>query len=301
MSPLTVRATPLNLYVSVGQLGGGVGGILEYTPSGTQTTFVSGLQSPRGLAFDATGNFFVATTNNGGNPNQEGKVLKFAPSGMRSIFGGTGPRFLEALVTDSTNNVFVMGIGNSSPALPSDIFKFTPGGTRSVFGSTPGQSFGLAFNSAGDLFAADVVDSTIYEFMPDGTRSVFAGPSAFASNSGPIGLAFDSAGNLFVSTGDTILQFTPTGSESTFASGLNSPRGLAFDSTGDLFVAETLVNGDILKFTPTGTKSTFASGLNTPEFLTFGPARAVPDRGTTLGLLAISAVGLFCVRRLVTA
>jgi hypothetical protein len=207
----------------------------------------------------------------------------------------------------STNNVFVMGIGNSSPALPSDIFKFTPGGTRSVFGSTPGQRFGLAFNSAGDLFAADIVDSTIYEFTPDGTRSVFAGPSAFAPNSGPIGLAFDSAGNLFVSTGgvplgkDTILEFTLTGSESTFASGLNGPRGLAFDSTGDLFVAEARVNGDILEFTPDGTESTFASGLNTPEFLTFGPARAVPDSGTTLGLPAISAVGLFCVRRLVTA
>jgi hypothetical protein len=101
LSPLTVRAIPFNLYVSVGQLGGGVGGILEYTPSGAQTTFVSGLQSPRGLAFDDTGNLFVATTNNAGNPSQEGKVLKFAPSGTQSIFGGTGPRFLEALVTDS--------------------------------------------------------------------------------------------------------------------------------------------------------------------------------------------------------
>jgi DNA-binding beta-propeller fold protein YncE len=202
-----------------------------------------------------------------------------------------------------------MGINSSSPTLASDIFKFTPGGTRSVFGSIPGQGFGLAFNSSGDLFAADAFDSTIYKFTPDGMRSVFAGPSAFAPNSSPIGLAFDSAGNLFVSTEnalfnhtDTILEFTPGGTESTFATGLNNPRGLAFDSTGDLFVAEApFVNGDILEFTPTGTQSTFASGLNTPQYLTFGPARTVPDRGTTFGLLAISAVGLFCVRRLVTA
>ena len=43
---------------------------------------------------------------------------------------------------------------------------------------------GLAFDSAGNLFAADNADQTIFKFTPGGTSSIFAGPSAFTSNSG---------------------------------------------------------------------------------------------------------------------
>ena len=77
-----------------------------------------------------------------------------------------------------------------------------------------------------------------------------------------IGLAFDSAGNLFeadVNSGN-IYEFTPDGTRSTFASGLNGPFGLAFDSAGNLFEADE-VSGNIYEFTPGGTRSTFASGL----------------------------------------
>jgi hypothetical protein len=155
--------------------------------------------------------------------------------------------------------------------------------TETTFADLPGQIFGLAFDSAGNLFApsgAFQTDLFIYKFLPDGTRSVFVGPSAFTSGA-PIGLAFDRFGNLFVSTEsagvnpDAILKFTPDGMESTFASGLSWPRGLAFDRAGNLFVAEAvppppnLSVGDILKFTPDGVESVFASNLFVPEFLAF--------------------------------
>jgi glucose/arabinose dehydrogenase len=94
-------------------------------------------------------------------------------------------------------------------------------------------------------------------------------------------LAFDNAGNLFVSTeggdpgNDTILMFTPDGMESTFATGLTTPRGLAFDESGNLFVAEAnpAPDGDILEFPTAGGEIVFASGIDFPEFLTFGPPR----------------------------
>jgi hypothetical protein len=96
-------------------------------------------------------------------------------------------------------------------------------------------------------------------------------------------LAFDSSGNLFVSTNDfanpgtdTILKFTPSAVKSTFATGLTGPRGLAFDGSGNLFVAENInfPDGDILEFAPGGGASTvFASGLGRPQYLTFGPPR----------------------------
>ena len=81
---------------------------------------------------------------------------------------------------------------------------------RIVFGSVPRSRLviGLAFDSAGNLYAADGGAQTIYKFAPDGTRTVFVGPSAFAHGEYPVGLAFDSSGNLFVS----IETFTDPGS-----------------------------------------------------------------------------------------
>src|SRR5947207_1316610 len=51
--------------------------------------------------------------------------------------------------------------------------------------------------------------------------------------------------------GDAIFKFTPGGTKSTFASGLNRPGGLAFDGSGNLFEADNN-SGTIFKFTPDG-------------------------------------------------
>src|SRR5436190_15257408 len=67
---------------------------------------------------------------------------------------------------------------------------------------------------------------------------------------------------------NTILKFTPDGTKSTFASGLNRPFGLAFDGSGNLFEADA-GSSTIFEFTPVGTKSTFASGLSGPGGLAF--------------------------------
>src|SRR5437763_1838525 len=97
--------------------------------------------------------------------------------------------------------------------------------------------------------------------------------STFASGlNRPTWLAFDGQGNLFEAdfTSGTIFKFTPAGTKSTFASGLNVPGGLAFDSSGNLFESDNGSN-TIFIFTPAGTKSTFATGLNGPIGLAFEP------------------------------
>ena len=87
---------------------------------------------------------------------------------------------------------------------------------------------------------------------------------------GPYGLAFDGSGNLFEADygSGTIFKFTPDGTKGTFASVLNRPIGLAFDRSGNLFAAD-YNSGTIFKFTPDGTKSIFASGLAGPIGLAF--------------------------------
>jgi sugar lactone lactonase YvrE len=180
-------------------------------------------------------------------------------------------------------NLFVSdGYSNSG-----NIYKFTPDGVQSTFASGLHYTFGLAFDSAGNLFVTvfsvdsnGVVNSSIYKFTPDGVRSTFASGLHYT-----FGLAFDSAGNLFVtdfvgglggSINGTIYKFTPDGMRTTFALGLSFPRALAFDRAGNLFVVDRF--DSILKFTPNGVRTTFASGS---------------ELNTTTGLACDSAGNLF--------
>src|SRR5438270_146510 len=97
--------------------------------------------------------------------------------------------------------------------------------------------------------------------------------SPFASGlNRPTWLAFDGQGNLFEADpgSGTIFTSPPARTQSSFASGVNVPPGLAFDGPGNLFESD---NGSstIFIFTPAGTKSTFATGLNGPIGLAFEP------------------------------
>jgi sugar lactone lactonase YvrE len=276
-----------NLFVSdFGSDGLGSSYIYEFTPGGTRSTFASGLGFPQGLAFDGTGNLFVAGRDIGG-----GLIYKFTPSGTQSILrynaGGA-----QGLAFDSAGHLFVARVGGY-------IDKYTLGATVTVstFGRAASNAYGLAFDSTGNLFVTENDFSLLYKFTPAGTRSY----SAYGLSL-PTGLAFDSAGDLFVAnvgvgvTGSgSITEIKPNGTYSIFASGLDQPVGLAFDGAGNLFVADHL-SGNIYEFAPDGTRSTFASGLTGPTFIAFWP---VPEP-SVLALLAIGPTLLVvrCFRKL---
>ena len=86
--------------------------------------------------------------------------------------------------------------------MPPDIFEFTPGGVRSTFATGLFQPIGLAFNSAGDLFEADVGSGNIFEFTPGGVRSTFA-----TGLNGPAWLAFGPARASVPDSGATVMLF----------------------------------------------------------------------------------------------
>ena len=174
------------------------------------------------------------------------------------------------------------------------LMKFTPGGVQSTFASGVDHPFGLAFNSAGNLFVADAATDNIYEFTPGGVQSTFA--SGYFGGSLE-GLAFNSAGDLFVLAGrsvgsSSIYEFTPGGVQSTFASGLDHycPIGLAFNSAGDLFVGDT-EGGNIYDYTPGGVESTFASTFG-PMALAFQDEMLPVPEPSALGLLAVGVTAL---------
>ena len=295
LSPIAVHAQDSYLFASVnGNTQNSGGAVFQYTSPGAQTTFAPGLSRPRGLAI-YRGDLYVATnTVDPVTGNEQESIVKVSASGVQTLFATLSVvNFAaEGLAIDRAGNVFVVAFDQNSPALASTIFKFTPNGAESTFGSLPGQGFGLAFDAAGNLFAADAFDQTIFKFTPAGASSVFVGPAAFTSVQFPVGLAFDRSGNLFVTTeeneggpgGDAILVFAPDGTESTFATDLADPRGIAFDPSGDLLVAElkAAAPGDILKFSTNGSQTVFASGIGLPqgnggpEFLAFRGGPALP-------------------------
>src|SRR4029077_17782028 len=195
---LAITAHAQKLYVSAN--GARSHEIFEFTSSGAQSIYASGLNNPRGLAFDSIGNLFATTAHDAGKI-EVGRVLKFNLRNHVSSFGSANKSFLEGLATDIAGNVYVMANDDTSPTGASTIFKFTPSGDRIVFGSLPSQGWGLAFDSGGNLYAAQGPvnfggDPTIYKFAPDGTRTIFVGSDKFATGEYPVGLAFDSSGNL---------------------------------------------------------------------------------------------------------
>ena len=279
ISTLTTNGEPGDLFASIdgapgdGAAGNGAGLIYKYAPNGVRSTVAYGLSHPRGLAFDSAGNLFVATNLCDDATWCHPTILKITSVGAQNAFAIIPDSFFaQGVAIDRSDNLFVMAIGWSDNV--SIIFKLTPRGGRRSFGFVPGRGLGLAFDNAGNLFAADATSQTIYKFTPDGIRSIFVGPEAFTnSGRGPIGLAFDHFGSLFVSTvafpynNDRILTFNAHGVKRTFASGLPSPRGLTFDSAGKLFVADVppRFGGDILKIMRDGVPTVFASQIDVPQ------------------------------------
>jgi hypothetical protein len=90
-----------------------------------------------------------------------------------------------------------------------------------------------------------------------GTKATFADQASGIDD--PSGLAFDSAGNLFVGNRSSIMKYDSLGNGSTVTStGVAGAVSLAFDAANNLFVANLNFN-NILKITPSGNQSTFAS------------------------------------------
>ena len=236
----------------------------------TVSTFVSGLSEPNDVAFDSTGNMYVAAM-------RSNKILKVTPAGGVSTFAGSGTygsqdgpgataqfAFPTHVTVDSTGNVYVL---DSDPYYP--IRKITRDGTVStlkpairILSTPPRISNTLVVDPAGNLFFFWARE--LYKFTPTGQTTIVAGSfsnsnivdgvgtSAYFRN--PTGLAIDSQGNLYTldfneaSGTRFVRKITPNYTVSSIA--LSEPRQLvdvAVDSTGTLYITGGSVSKNIVK------------------------------------------------------
>jgi uncharacterized protein (TIGR03437 family) len=240
------------------------------------------LTHPFGVTVDSAGNLYIADTYNGRiRKVSGGTITTVAGNGSFGFYGDGGPAtsaslyLAYAVAVDSTGNLYI------ADGVISGRIRKVSGGTITTIGGNGAYRFsgdggpatgaslngpgGVAVDSTGNLYIADSANNRIrkvsggkvttvagngaYGFSGDG------GPATSASVAEPLGVAVDSAGNLYIAdflnsrirklSGGTIATvagngnqgFSGDGGPATGAS-LNGPSGVAVDSAGNLYIAD---------------------------------------------------------------
>jgi glucose/arabinose dehydrogenase len=116
--------------------------IYEFTPgNSTPAIYVTGLNSPQGLAFDSGGNLYAANW-------VGGTITKITPQKAESTFA-SGLNQPCGLAFDAAGNLYV---ANTSPF--DTITEITPDGVQSTYATGLNNPQQIAFDGRGDLFVA---------------------------------------------------------------------------------------------------------------------------------------------------
>lgn len=177
---------------------------------------------PEGMVIDASGNLYVADNNNTIRKiNLATKqVTTYAGTGVRGFNNGpvASATFSSpyGLAMDANGDIYVGDIVNNCirkiTVSTGMVSTFAGTGTQGLAnGPAASATFyfpcGVAFDSKGNLFVAELKNNTIRKIATDGTVSTYAGtgqkgatngPATTASFSQPIGLVVDESGNVYV-------------------------------------------------------------------------------------------------------
>jgi sugar lactone lactonase YvrE len=264
--------------------------------------------SPRAVAQDANGNLILVD-------NVNDRVRKITPAGIVSTIAGTGNIFQDAPDNSAATSTFFwrpssVVVHSSGAIYVSDtlrdvVRRINPNGTATIVAGTqialsnnnghggPATQAklswprGLALDTEGNLYIADSLNHVVRKVTPGGTILNVAGvfqeegyngdniAAAGAKLTGPIDVAVDGAGNLYIAEGSAnrVRKVNPAGIITTYAgtgefgfSGDGGPAAsaklswveyIAVDRGGNLYISDQ-TNNRIRKVTPNGTIQTIA-------------------------------------------
>src|SRR5208337_173469 len=226
------------------------------------------LNQPEGVAVDASGNLYIADTDNNRirkiSPN--GIIPTVAGNGIAGFSGDGGPasqaqlNHPEGVAVDAQGNLYIADTGNNRirKISPNGIITTVAGNGIAGFGGDHGPASqaqlnhpeGVAVDASGNLYIADTDNDRIRE-VRNGVIVTIAGDAGFSGDGGPAsqaqlnhpeGVAVDASGNLYIAdTGNNrIRKISPKGIITTVAGNgmpaiLNAPTGIALDASGNLF------------------------------------------------------------------
>lgn len=155
----------------------------------------------------------------------------------------------------------------AEPTAGGHIYKFASDGSRTTVASGTYQPLALAFDHLGNLFVGISGGGNppqlcpIIKITPDGTQRTF---TTFQGNE-LLGMAFDGAGNLFVSGPGAVAKITPDGTQSLFAR-VSGAWPLAFDRSSNLYVGSNPTGpSSIVRISPDGTQTVVAKQPSGPS------------------------------------
>jgi len=259
-------------------------GTLEYGGDGGPAV-LAGLYDVRALAVDAAGNLLIADSAHHRIRRVDkdtGIITTVAGTGIAGRTGDGGPATVATinmplrLAADRFGNIFVADYSDRIRKIDAagTITNFVGGGPDGFRGdggpATDAELRGptaAVVDTAGNTYIADWTNHRVRRVSPAGIITTYAGtgvagfsgdggPAVNAQLNGPIGLAVDPAGNLYVSEygNARIRKITPSGIISTFAGagwgfgGDGGPAtaarfsaiwGLTMDPWGNLYVADS--------------------------------------------------------------
>jgi uncharacterized protein (TIGR03437 family) len=262
---------------------------------------------PAGVAMDPAGNLYIADTDNQRiRKVANGIITTVAGNGVLGFGGDNGPATSaqfwspQGVAVDSAGNLYVADTNNSRIRRVSNgVITTVAGNGASGYTGDGGPAIsaqlnqpmgGVAVDSAGNLYIADtdndrvrkVSNGVITTFAGNGTYG-FSGDGGLATSAqlfNPLGVAVDSAGNLYIADSDnnrvrkvsngvitTVAGTGPTNwtsSVGTFggdngpatSAQLNYPEGVAVDSAGNIYIAD--IGNDRIRKVANGVITTVA-------------------------------------------